>query len=280
MRQIKQCAAMVAALLAFALLGCEPHYPPGYDPPGAGPVVPAACPDSPCEAGQVCVDGLCVAEIADAGVPAVCPAAPCGDGLVCVEGACVAPPADAGQPPADAGNPACVAMCHRPESSGEAPHAICVDPEAVPAHRSHGDTVGDCAAPPDDGGLPPDDEPGNGSSCDDGKIAVCHVPPGNPANAHTICVGAKARDAHLKHGDTLGPCGQMASIVRVLDVQPAVPNLRPLFDFEQGYKISYSDLVFRPNAPIFKRLVPLHGTDVPKLPSLPKQRLPLHSPKK
>jgi hypothetical protein len=37
-------------------------------------------------------------------------------------------------------------------------------------------------------------------------IAVCHVPPGNPAAAHTIYVGAPAVPVHLGHGDYLGPC--------------------------------------------------------------------------
>ena len=39
-----------------------------------------------------------------------------------------------------------------------------------------------------------------------GKVAVCHIPPGNPANAHTIVVGAAAVKAHLAHGDYLGSC--------------------------------------------------------------------------
>jgi hypothetical protein len=38
------------------------------------------------------------------------------------------------------------------------------------------------------------------------KVCVCHHPPGNPNNAHTICVGAAAAKAHLKHGDTEGEC--------------------------------------------------------------------------
>jgi hypothetical protein len=37
-------------------------------------------------------------------------------------------------------------------------------------------------------------------------FAVCHRPPGNPGNAHTIYVSAAALDAHLAHGDALGPC--------------------------------------------------------------------------
>jgi hypothetical protein len=40
------------------------------------------------------------------------------------------------------------------------------------------------------------------------KVTVCHVPPGNPANAHTIVIGASAFDAHFAHGDTLGECEQ------------------------------------------------------------------------
>src|SRR4051812_6910865 len=38
------------------------------------------------------------------------------------------------------------------------------------------------------------------------KTTVCHIPPGNPANAHTICVGNPSVDAHLDHGDILGTC--------------------------------------------------------------------------
>ncbi len=39
-----------------------------------------------------------------------------------------------------------------------------------------------------------------------GKVVICHTPPGNPNNAHTITVGSPAVRAHLRHGDTLGPC--------------------------------------------------------------------------
>jgi len=38
------------------------------------------------------------------------------------------------------------------------------------------------------------------------KICICHIPPGNPDNAHTICIGAPAVRAHLRHGDTMGEC--------------------------------------------------------------------------
>jgi hypothetical protein len=38
------------------------------------------------------------------------------------------------------------------------------------------------------------------------KTTVCHIPPGNPANEHTICVGNPAVPAHLAHGDFVGSC--------------------------------------------------------------------------
>lgn len=41
---------------------------------------------------------------------------------------------------------------------------------------------------------------------DTDRVTLCHIPPGNPANAHTITVGQPAVKAHLKHGDTLGAC--------------------------------------------------------------------------
>ena len=47
-------------------------------------------------------------------------------------------------------------------------------------------------------------------ACDPGntkKTTICHIPPGNPANAHTLCIGNAAVPAHLhNHGDYLGPC--------------------------------------------------------------------------
>jgi len=50
---------------------------------------------------------------------------------------------------------------------------------------------------------------GSDNSADDqygGKVVICHIPPGNPGNAHTIMVGQAAVPAHLAHGDHLGAC--------------------------------------------------------------------------
>ena len=39
------------------------------------------------------------------------------------------------------------------------------------------------------------------------KVTICHIPPGNPANAHTITVGSPAVTAHKAHGDYVdGSC--------------------------------------------------------------------------
>lgn len=42
------------------------------------------------------------------------------------------------------------------------------------------------------------------------KVLVCHIPPGNPANAHTICISPNAVQAHVpwnnQHNDFLGDC--------------------------------------------------------------------------
>ena len=45
------------------------------------------------------------------------------------------------------------------------------------------------------------------------KVTICHIPPGNPSNAHTITIAAPAVPAHVaNHGDTLGPCPQPSPI--------------------------------------------------------------------
>ncbi|MCP6717989.1 MAG: DUF5667 domain-containing protein [Patescibacteria group bacterium] len=39
-----------------------------------------------------------------------------------------------------------------------------------------------------------------------GKVVICHIPPDNPGNAHTIEVAEPAALAHLDHGDYLDEC--------------------------------------------------------------------------
>ncbi|MCZ6654091.1 MAG: right-handed parallel beta-helix repeat-containing protein [Planctomycetota bacterium] len=40
----------------------------------------------------------------------------------------------------------------------------------------------------------------------DGRVTICHLPPGNLNNARTIIVNMRALPAHLAHGDFCGPC--------------------------------------------------------------------------
>lgn len=39
-----------------------------------------------------------------------------------------------------------------------------------------------------------------------GKVAICHLPPGNPLNSQDLDVNVNAVKAHLAHGDYLGAC--------------------------------------------------------------------------
>lgn len=41
---------------------------------------------------------------------------------------------------------------------------------------------------------------------DSTKVLVCHIPPGDSSDAHTICISPNAVPAHLAHGDVLGGC--------------------------------------------------------------------------
>lgn len=62
---------------------------------------------------------------------------------------------------------------------------------------------------------------------DKGKISVCHIPPGNPENRHTICISPKAVAAHLaNHGDYIGECDQVSCD----DYSPAAIEARKMVE--------------------------------------------------
>jgi Tol biopolymer transport system component len=97
-----------------------------------------------------------------------------------------------------------VTICHIPPGNPEAAHTITISVNALDAHLAHGDVEGGCTGEGDDGGDGGDDQ-----GADDGgneKVTICHVPPGNPENAHTITISVSALDAHLAHGDYEGAC--------------------------------------------------------------------------
>lgn len=43
------------------------------------------------------------------------------------------------------------------------------------------------------------------------KVEVCHIPPGDPDNFHTITISENALAAHLAHGDMEGPCNDICA---------------------------------------------------------------------
>src|SRR5262245_1198047 len=45
------------------------------------------------------------------------------------------------------------------------------------------------------------------------KVNVCHIPPGNPANFHTILISESALAAHLAHGDVAGSCDNLCALL-------------------------------------------------------------------
>jgi hypothetical protein len=69
-----------------------------------------------------------------------------------------------------------------------------------------------CARETDEDPLASDEaalkDPATGApTCAAPKVLICHIPPGNPANAHEICVGEPAVAPHVSHhGDSVGAC--------------------------------------------------------------------------
>ncbi|MDB5104784.1 MAG: large protein [Fibrobacteres bacterium] len=103
-------------------------------------------------------------------------------------------------------------ICHIPPGNPGNMHTITVGNPAVAAHLAHGDKLGRCEdvsldkKPCPDGSSKASKHRILGSKLASHKAAICHIPPGNPANAHTIIVGLPAVKAHLAHGDKLGFC--------------------------------------------------------------------------
>jgi hypothetical protein len=58
------------------------------------------------------------------------------------------------------------------------------------------------------------------------KVEICHVPPGNPGNAHTICVDESAVADHLAHGCSLGSCDEQGDCPTNFNVQ-SQPSYAP-----------------------------------------------------
>ncbi len=58
------------------------------------------------------------------------------------------------------------------------------------------------------------------------KIEICHFPPGNPDNFHTITISDKALTAHLNHGDLAGTCEENCDTL-CGDADPCTQDVDP-----------------------------------------------------
>ena len=98
-----------------------------------------------------------------------------------------------------------VTICHIPPGNPSNAHTITIGASAVAAHQAHGDYVkGSCESANLDLSDKKQNSENQLSVAD--KVTICHIPPGNPSNAHTITIGGSAVKAHLAHGDVKGPC--------------------------------------------------------------------------
>jgi hypothetical protein len=122
------------------------------------------------------------------------------------EGECEAPAdPDEEEEESDEGEGEKVAICHIPPGNPDNARTIEVDPESVEDHLAHGDYEGECEDAPSD----PDEGEDENDENDEGegeKVAICHIPPGNPDNARTIVVDPESVEDHLGHGDYEGEC--------------------------------------------------------------------------
>jgi hypothetical protein len=78
------------------------------------------------------------------------------------------------------------------------------------------------------------------------KKTICHVPPGNPGNAHTITVGAPAAAAHLDQheGDYAGPCKKPGNEAKVVYALKEVKGKEKCVRIDKGDSKKY-DKVYK-----------------------------------
>ena len=72
-------------------------------------------------------------------------------------------------------------------------------PSATPSVE---ESPAESPSPADDEDKDEEEEEDEGSE----KVKICHIPPGNPENAHTIDIDSSSVEEHLAHGDYEGEC--------------------------------------------------------------------------
>jgi hypothetical protein len=137
--------------------------------------------DEACDDNSLCTEDICNAETGECENPPV----ECGDGIDCTDDLC------------DEETGECISVPN--DANCEDDGLFCTGPEIC-------HPVNDCMSAGD---------PCDGQSCNeendtcepvDGKVTICHIPPGNPNKMKTLTIGADSVPDHLGHGDTLGPC--------------------------------------------------------------------------
>jgi len=112
-----------------------------------------------------------------------------------------------------------VTICHIPPGNPENPQTIEIAKSALSAHLAHGDHVGACTNVDMQSATPTTTTPTSPATTTppvvvppvvtppvEEKVTICHKPPGNPENAHTLEISKSALSAHLAHGDHVGEC--------------------------------------------------------------------------
>ncbi len=97
-----------------------------------------------------------------------------------------------------------VTLCHYPPGNTGNPQTIQVSPEDVAAHLAHGDAMGACTETPTP--IATNTPQPTLTAQPARNVTLCHVPVGNSGNPQTIVVAPESVQAHLAHGDYLGPC--------------------------------------------------------------------------
>jgi hypothetical protein len=129
-------------------------------------------------------------------------------------------------------------ICHFP-SSGETKynkaHSMKVPKAALDVFLSYGDYEGECVN-------------GKQSTRDDSnrKVIICHVPPGNPQNSHTLKIDKSALNAHLAKGDYVGPCtsnGSYTTPTTTGTIQGVVMNIPQTTTSVSSIQIIQNDIM-------------------------------------
>ena len=177
--------------------GCDPASGCTHDP-------------VPCPEGEACNSDSCMCEVIPCETNADCDD---GDNCttdVCTENGCTNDPVtceDDGNPCTDDGCDPDTGCTHTPNNDPCDDGDACTNddmcgedgcvhgtPVQCPRGQSCDPASGECVEVQDP------------CACVDGRVTLCHMPPGNRANGGTITVGCAAGDKHLAHGDTCSPC--------------------------------------------------------------------------